>query len=184
MPRATGIALAGMTTALTLALAGCSTVAPIGPISAASTPASAGRGVRSYPTSPDLVDHARGALEDVGVHSIARRQEDRATILEGRTAAGRRAVATIRPDGAESFVSARFGTLGDEPLSRAFLDRMVARAGGPEPAKAESTKSESAGAEPAPRDAARRPAPNRASMPPGSVLQNSLEGGYRDSLSP
>ena len=160
-----------------LSVSGCSTVAPFdaSPELAAGAPTyQTGRAIQAFPAKTELIGPARSALEEVGVHTISERKEERATVLEGTTAGGRRAVVTIQPEGASTVVSARFGTLGDEPLSRAFLDRLNA-------AKAKPAAAED---KPAPALARRRPPPNRASQPSGTVVQRQLEGGYGDSVAP
>lgn len=159
-----------------VATAGCSTVAPFdgpGPV----PPSTAG--VRSFPTSPKLIDRTIGAMEDVGVHSIVRREVERGTLLEGRTASGRRASVVLRPGGETTSVASRFGPIGDEPLSRAFVDRLAARTG---------TGSDDPGPAPAPAvakaPAPRRTTPNRAASPPSTLFERQHDGGFRDSVSP
>ena len=156
---------------------GCSTVAPFdaSPALAAGAPTyQTGRAIQAFPASTELIGPSRVAMEEVGVHTITERKEERATVLEGTTAAGRHAVVTIQPEGASTVVSARFGALGDEPLSRAFLDRLNSAKG----------KTLAAESKTVPAIASRRPTPNRASRSSGSILENQLEGGYRDSVSP
>jgi len=169
---------------LALATVGCSMTTPFGPVGMAVPPAASGpsyqggRGSRLFPSSEHFLVQTRDALDDVGIHSIAERHEDGATILEGKTVNNRRANVAIRVQGAETRVTARFGTLGDEPLSRAFLDRMTARLGSVKAAAKAGSASDS------PIILSPRPKPNRASQQPGTIVDRQLSGGYRDSLSP
>jgi len=175
-PRPLRLALAG----LALAAGGCNAVTPFGTFKTYESKGPSymvGRGSQSYPTTEETLEQVREAMDDVGIHSIARRAEDRSTIFEGTTASGRRAVVTARAEGATTQVIARFGTLGDEALSLAFFDRLSNRLA---PADGE----ESPGPDPSGKAAPRRARPRRDENPSGSRFSGRFEDGYRDHSRP
>ncbi len=109
-------------------LAGCSTTGPFGreklalPVGPSYV---GGRGMQMFPTSPELLVNVKDAMSQVGIHSIVQNEDPSGLIiLEGRTVDDRKARVTVLKSGANSTVSARVGWLGDEPLTRAMLDRI------------------------------------------------------------
>ena len=114
-------------------LAGCSTTGPFGreklalPIGPSYV---GGRGMQMFPTSPTLLVNVKDAMSDVGIHSIVQNEDPSGLIiLEGKTVDERRARVTLQTSGVNSTVSAKIGWLGDEPLTRAMLDRIGSRHG-------------------------------------------------------
>lgn len=114
-------------------LGGCSTTGPFGrerlalPIGPSYV---GGRGMQVFPTSTDLLANVKDAMSDVGIHSIAQHEDPGGLIiLEGKAADERKARVTIQTSGVNSTVSAKIGWLGDEPLTRAMLDRLGSRHG-------------------------------------------------------
>ena len=114
-------------------VAGCSTTGPFGrerlslPVGPSYI---GGRGMQIFPTSETLVGNVKDAMSDVGVHSINQSEDPSGlVILEGRAADDRKARVTIQTSGANATVSAKVGWIGDEPLTRAFLDRLANRQG-------------------------------------------------------
>ena len=73
--------------------------------------------------------HCAAALDDLRIHSIRRTSEEGTVLLEGTTADNRRASVTLHPQNAGTRVSTRLGLFGDEPLSRALMDRINVRLG-------------------------------------------------------
>jgi hypothetical protein len=117
-----------------LLAAGCNAVTPFGTFKTYGTNQPTyvvGHAAQTFavPASREVVAQTREAMDDLGIHSVVQRLEDPAIVLVGKTANGRTATVTVRPDGASTHVSARFGTLGDEALSRAFLARVGTRIG-------------------------------------------------------
>ena len=105
------------------------------------------------------------------------RREGIKTILEAKTVNGRkRAHVEIRPEKGDTRVIARFGPLGDEALSRAFLDRMASRLGTVEAAKNEDVDVSAVLSD--------RPKKPRPIDQPPTMIDRQLEGGYRDSPVP
>jgi hypothetical protein len=122
----TAAALAG------LATTGCMTVGPIAApaLSASGFSYSAGRAMQdfAYP-APALQSAATGAMEDLRIHSVHLAHEGGALVYQGSTADDRRVSLTVRPNQAITRVSVRIGWFGDEPLSRALMDRIGIRLG-------------------------------------------------------
>ena len=114
-------------------LAGCSTTGPFGreklalPVGPSYV---GGRGTQMFPTSTSLIPNVKDAMSDVGIHSIVQNEDpSRVIILEGLTADNRKARVTVQTSGANSTVSAKISWFGDEPLTRAMLDRIGSRQG-------------------------------------------------------
>jgi hypothetical protein len=115
-----------------LLAAGCNAVTPFGTFKTYGTNQPtymAGHAAQTFavPATREVVSQTREAMDDVGIHSVVQRQEDSAIVFVGKTSNGRTANVTVRAEGASTRVSARFGTLGDEALSRAFLARVGTR---------------------------------------------------------
>jgi hypothetical protein len=158
-------------------IAGCSTTGPFGreklrlPVGPSYV---GGRGMQMFPTSPNLLVNVKDAMSDVGIHSIVQNEDPSGLlILEGRTADDRKARVTIQTSGTNSTVSAKIGLFGDEPLTRAMLDRLGSRHGTmpvqPLPA---ATGSE---VDP-PRT---QPILSRDAIPDAVMLQDQLGNGFR-----
>ena len=114
-------------------LAGCSTTGPFGreklglPVGPSYI---GGRGMQMFPASNNLLTNVKDAMSDVGIHSILQREDPGAmVILEGKTADDRKARVTVQTSGANATVSAKVGWVGDEPITRALLDRLGSRQG-------------------------------------------------------
>ena len=169
--RMAGIALAASI------LAGCSTTGPFGrerlalPIGPSYV---GGRGMQMFPTSPDLLTNVKDAMSDVGIHSIAQHEDPGGlVILEGSTTDNRKARITVQTSGANSTVSAKIGWLGDEPITRALLDRLGSRQGliPPRPIPAEVNEETPPSQGLLSRDA----------VPDAVMLRDQLETGVRPS---
>ncbi len=130
-----------------------------------------GRGMQVYPTSPAIVANVKDALSDVGIRSIRQSEDPGGTIiLEGKAADDRRARVTILKSGTRATVAARVGWLGDEPLTRALLDRIGNRQGTlpPQPTPAAEK----------PADPPSNPFLSRDAVPDEIMLRNQLNEGY------
>jgi hypothetical protein len=164
---------------LLLLAAGCNAVTPFGTFKTYGTNQPtyvAGHAAQAFavPATREVVAQTREAMDDVGIHSVVQRQEDTAIILTGKTANGRTATVTVRAEGASTRVSARFGALGDEALSRAFLARVGTRIG-----------SDPGG--PPDADASKRSATDRfgaGETQTGSSFSRRFEDGARQTLMP
>jgi hypothetical protein len=114
-------------------LAGCSTTGPfsreklalpVGPSYVG------GRGVQLFPTSPSLLQNVKDAMSDLNMHSMVQNEDPSGLlVLEGKTADDRKVRTTIQKSGANSTVSVKVGWFGDEPLTRALLDRIGSKQG-------------------------------------------------------
>ena len=167
--------MVGMILSATI-LAGCSTTGPFGrerlalPIGPSYV---GGRGMQMFPTSTTLLADVKDAMSDVGIHSIVQNEDPGGLIiLEGTTADARKARVTIQTSGVNSTVSAKVGWLGDEPLTRAMLDRLSSRHGtlpaAPSPMEANQ--------EPTP--AARQPFLSRDAVPDSTMLRGQMDSGF------
>lgn len=159
-------------------LTGCSTTGPFGrerlalPIGPSYV---GGRGLQMFPTSPMLLNNVKDAMSDVGVHSIVQNEDPSGlTILEGKSADERKVRVTIQISGNNSTVSAKIGWLGDEPLTRALLDRIGSRQGTMPPPP---TPTEAATAEPS----RTQPMFSKDAVPDATMLRDQLDAGYRPS---
>ena len=114
------------------ALSGCSTVSPVAAPALAVTgfSYSVGRGTQDFAAPTDKAQAAvLGAMDDLRIHSVHQTHEPGAVFFEGTTADDRRAIVTVRPYGGGTRLTTRIGLLGDEPLSRALMDRTGIRLG-------------------------------------------------------
>ena len=169
---------------LALSAAGCSMTTPFGPVGQLAAPAPlgplyfGGNGSQLFPASDTFLVETRESMDDIGMHSIVEKREGNKTILEAKTVNGRRAHVEFKPEAGNVRVITRFGPLGDEALSRAFLDRMAARLGTVKVEKKDESVDKSAAF------VSPRPKVNRAYQQSGTLVERQLAGGYRDSLTP
>lgn len=162
--------------------AGCSTISPAA-LSAVggTTPSpgfsySAGRAVQSFALPPGKVQPALlSAMDDLRMHSTAITQEGPNTVVQATTANNHRATIMLRPEPTGSHVSARIGMFGDEPLSRALMDRVAVRLGTvpPKPIPAE-----------APSEPASNPYFSRTAVSDEVMLKDQADAPYRGSAFP
>lgn len=118
------------------ALAGCSSVRPFTTTAVSQAPDEnfsylGGRATRSFSNPPAAVQPAvLGAMEDLRVGAVRQWSEDATLVIEGTTADNRKAVVSLHPhaDGSTRLTT-RIGLFGDEPLSRALVDRVGIRLG-------------------------------------------------------
>jgi hypothetical protein len=160
-------------------IAGCSTTGPFGrerlilPVGPSYV---GGRGMQMFPTSPNLLVNVKDAMSDVGIHSIVQNEDPSGLIiLEGKAADDRKVRVTIQTSGTNSTVSAKVGWVGDEPLTRAFLDRLGSRQGTmpPQPLGADAGQ---------PSDAPRtQPILSRDAVPDAVMLQDQIHSGIMPS---
>ncbi len=114
--------------ALIVVAGGCSTTNPFSREKLAMSAAPkyvGGRGYAMYPTTPNLTQNIQTTLTDLGMHSIHPIPEPNGgTGLEATTADKRNVRVSIHSTGVRSTVGIKVGWMGDEPLSRTFLDKL------------------------------------------------------------
>ncbi|WP_435006405.1 hypothetical protein P12x_003974 [Tundrisphaera lichenicola] len=159
-----------------LLMAGCSTTGPFGrerlalPVGPSYV---GGRGTQVYPISDNLIPNVKEAMGDVGMREILQSQDPSGLIiLEARTADQRRARVTLQNSGLRSVVSAKVGWIGDEPITRALLDRIASRQGTFE----SSTPIEAAPDQPS------QPFISRQAVPDSTMLRDQTDAGYNPSV--
>jgi Protein of unknown function (DUF3568) len=115
-----------------LGLLGCATVPPAADIMAVSSAFSysAGRGAQSFAAPPAAVIAALDdALTDLNINKGRHIRNGAVFRVEARATNYRPVVATIRSHQGQTHVGIRAGWFGDEPLSKAILDRVGVRLG-------------------------------------------------------
>jgi hypothetical protein len=171
------------TAALAVLAGGCYTVTPFGSINTLATGGQnfvGGRGSQVFAASSGFLEQARKVLEvDLNATGVAQRREGDTVVFEGTDTKGHRAVVRIRPesDDTRMRVHARFGLLGDEAQTRAYLDRLAVRVAGLEDV-------DKAKAKPGEASPALSLQSHSADAPPGTFFQRRLEGGAREMPDP
>lgn len=132
----------------TIGASGCMTIGPSwGPqLGASGYVYNAGRATQGFAFPADQVQTAAlEAMADLGINSVRQVQEPHQLTFNGRTVDGRHATIVIDSSVTPPVVSARFGWIGDEALSQAFMDRVGIRLGSlpPEAVPAEPPKAKS-----------------------------------------
>ncbi|MGC8642273.1 MAG: DUF3568 family protein [Isosphaeraceae bacterium] len=115
---------------------GCATVPPAADLLASSSSFSyaAGRGVQSFTASPAAVIAALDdSLADLKLIKLRHIRNGSVYRVEARTDDYRPIKATIRSHQGQTVVGIRAGWFGDEPMSRAILDRVAVRLGSKPP---------------------------------------------------
>jgi hypothetical protein len=121
----------------TLTLSGCRAVAPVAPPpeaapiqSAAGFGYSAGKGTQEFAAPAEAVQAAIAAsMADLQIKRVHHRQDGRAVIYQGWTKDNTPAIVTFRPGNGAARVTARIGWFGDEPFSKALMERVGIRLG-------------------------------------------------------
>jgi Protein of unknown function (DUF3568) len=156
---------------------GCATVAP-SVVSESGLEASygGGRAIQEFALSPSAVRGAvNEAMDDLKMTSIERGRSGAVYKIDAKTADNRPVLVTVRPHEGQTRVSCRIGWLGDEPLSKALLERTGVRLGTLPPAAI-------------PVNPPSAPAPNpllsRLAAPDEDTLRNIAEAPYRDRVVP
>ncbi len=124
------IALAG---ALILGLwqAGCATVAPtLERESSLSASYGGGRATQDFAVPPERVTAVvQEAMQDLNISSVGRGRDGSVYKVDGKTEDNRSVLVTLRPNQGQTRVGCRIGWFGDEPLSKALLERIGIRLG-------------------------------------------------------
>jgi hypothetical protein len=157
---------------------GCMTVGPVaGPVmNATGFTYTAGRATQDFPYPPTALQSAiSGGMDDLRIHSVHLMNDGGILVYQGSTADNRRVSVTIRPNQAVSRLSIRIGWFGDEPLSRALMDRIAIRLG-ELPPKAIPVDP--------PSEPASNPYFSRDAVPDSVMLRDQADAIYRDSPVP
>ncbi len=163
-----------------VAFSGCRTVAPLAPPApvAAGFAYGAGKGTQEFAFPAGPVQAAIAAsMNDLQITHVRQRTDGRAQIFQGWTKDNRPANVTFRPGNGAARVTARIGWFGDEPFSKALMERIGIRLGSLPPAAI-------------PEEPPSTPAPNpyfsRQAVPDTTMLREQAELHllYRDTAVP
>lgn len=119
------------------------------------------------------------SANDLRVHSLKHIEQPGSTVFEGKTADNKPVTLTLNSQDVFSLVSARFGWLGDEGLSKAFMDRIGIRLGNlpptAVPTEAPTATSTSSGS---------NKFLSREAVSDSVMLRDRTDAGYRDTVTP
>ncbi len=158
-------------------LSGCAIIAPnVEHTNGPSGAYGGGRALQDFPRNASVVSAAVAeALEDLKMSDIKRSRDGTVFKVEAKTDDNRAILVTVRPHQEQSRVGCRIGWFGDEPLSKAILERAGIRLELLPPA-------------PIPEKAPSSPAPNpfllRDSTLQQGMIRDMLEAPYRDRSGP
>jgi uncharacterized protein YceK len=160
-----------------LCASGCATVAPrIEAESSLSSTYTGGRAIQDFARSPgDLGSAVAEAMEDLKMTSLERGRDGSVYKISASTADKRSVLVTMRPHQGLTRLACRVGLFGDEPLSKALLERVGVRLGTLPPA-------------PIPDQAPSKPGSNpffsREAVPDDVFLRDVADAPYRDRVIP
>jgi hypothetical protein len=168
----------GLVSAIMLGMPGCSTVPRTLELAegGAAFAFMAGRGTQSFsaPTA-SVVEAVKSSMSDLNMTSIRHSLDGTVIRIEGRTSDQRQTVVVIRSHLGVTHVSVRVGWFGDEPLSRALLERVGVRLGSREPEAIPAT---------APSAPSHNPFFSRSAVPDSVMLRDLAESLQRDRVVP
>jgi hypothetical protein len=173
---ARGTALAGIL-ACGLGVSGCATVAPsVDPSAGPPRTYGGGRAIQDFPRSANVVSATVAeAMDDLKMTGIKRSRDGTVFKIDARTADNRPVMVTVRPHQEHARVGCRIGWFGDEPLSRAMMERVGIRLELLPPAPIPATPPSS-------------PAPNpflaRDSAVKDDMIREMVDAPYRDRVAP
>jgi hypothetical protein len=156
---------------------GCGTVAPrIEPQSSLTSTYAGGRSIQDFARSPsELGATVAEAMADLKMTSLERARDGLVYKISAKTADSRSVLVTMRPHQGLTRLACRVGLFGDEPLSKALLQRVGIRLGTLPPA-------------PIPEDIPSKPSPNpffsRDAVPDEVFLRDIADAPYRDRVIP
>ena len=170
--------VSGIVASALLAATGCATV-PRTPAPEAMAPGFAfmgGRATQSFAAPPSAVIAALGdAMGDLSLESIHPTREGTVCRIEASTHDRRNVAANVRSNQGTSQVAIRVGWFGDEPLSRALLERVGVRLGTRDPEAIPAS---------APSVPSANPYFARDAIPDSVMLRDLAEAPYRDRVIP
>jgi hypothetical protein len=174
--RAQRIAL-GLMLAIWAGLGGCATVAPSPErLLSTETSYSAGRAVQDFALSSSKVGEAlTEAMEDLKMSTIEPGRDGAVYKIQAKTSDNRLVMVTLRPHQGQTRVGCRIGWFGDEPLSKALLERTGVRLGTLPPAAIPENP---------PSSPASNPIFSRNAVPDDEMLKDVAEAPYRDRVVP
>jgi hypothetical protein len=114
-------------------------------------------------------------MVDLNIGSIQPRLDGGLPRLAGKTEDGREVLVVIRSNQGLCQVAVRVGWFGDEPLSRALIERVAVRLGSKPPQAIPST---------APSAPSSNPYFSRDAVPDSDMLRDFVEAPYRDRVIP
>jgi Protein of unknown function (DUF3568) len=176
--RAPGPAL--LTAALLLASAGCATTTPfvdqISGLPNTGFSYSTGRGLQDFPAPLSTVAPAvLAAMDDLKMTDVQQTRDGAVVRVEAKTTDNRHVAVTLRFRQGTTQVGARIGRFGDEPLSRALLERIGVRAG---------TRDPEAIPDAPPTAPSRNPYFSRSAIPDSVMLRDFANAPYNDRVVP
>ena len=137
---------------------------------------SGGRGRASFPVPPSQAAAAVAeALGDLGIELRQQSRDGAVVRIEGTTHDQRPVNVMIRSSREQSFLAVRIGWFGDEPLTRAILERVGVRLGRLPPQPIPPC---------APSEPAANPYFSRNAIPDSVMLRDLAESPYRDRVIP
>jgi hypothetical protein len=120
----------------------------------------------------EVAKHVNEALNDLAIGNVV---QDQSTLTNsrfaGKAADGRKVTVSLEPQGDMTVTRVRVGPFGDEPLSRAVLDRLAIRLGDLEP---EAIPDE------APSEPEGNPYVSRQAVSDEVMLRGFSDAGYHD----
>ena len=126
--RIANFSLKPLALALALLTSGCSTTNYFGREKLALSAAPkfvGGRGYAMYATTPNLTENIKQTMTELGMNAIHPVPEPNGgSGLEATSADHRNVRVSIHSTGVRSTIGIKVGWLGDEPLSRSFLDQL------------------------------------------------------------
>lgn len=158
--------------------AGCATTGPVAGTALSVTGFSyaAGRATQDFALPAPTVQSAiTTAMEDLRMQSTSQTSEAGALIYHGTTADNRRVTIHVRPNPGATRVSVRIGWFGDEPLSKALMDRIGVRLGTLPPTAIPTDPPSSPGS---------NPYFSKSAIPDSVMLRDQADAIYRDTPVP
>jgi hypothetical protein len=152
---------------------GCATVAPSPErLLSTETSYSAGRAIQDFALPASKVGTAvTDAMADLKMTSVESGRDGSVFKIQAKTADKRAVMVTLRPHQSQTRVGCRIGTFGDEPLSRALLERTGVRLGTLPAAEIPEQVPSSPGS---------NPFFSRDAVPDAEMLKDVAEAPYRD----
>jgi len=167
----------GLAMACALVQPGCATVAPSPErLVSTGTSYSGGRAQQDFSLPATKVGAAiSDAMADLKMTSVEPGRDGTVYKIQAKTADNRSVMVTLRPHQTQTRVGCRIGTFGDEPLSRALLERTGVRLG---------TLPAAAIPDQVPSSPGKNPFFSRDAVPDEEMFKDIAEAPYRDRVVP